>query len=123
MIVLSPRVRFYFLFTSILCLIFLTSFQKREDNIFNQAFKNYFLAHNTILQSHLLRLFKEVDKKDFNSDSAKAYLSVARKEYKSIEAFVIYFFPGDARKINRVIIAEMEEDDEIGAYGVPHGFQ
>lgn len=115
------RLSLILLFMSVLFI--LTSFQKSDDISFSNSFKIYFSTHSTILLNKVLLLFKEVEKRDFNSDSAKALLSKVRIEYKSIEPFVITFLPGDARLLNKVIIAEMEEDDEISSYVVPHGFQ
>lgn len=106
------------------CLFFiLTSFERNNNEQFNLSFKKYFSTHHAGLLSDILKLSKEVEKKNFNVDSAKSFLRIAREEYKSIEPFVIYFLPGDARRINRVIITEIEEDDEVSAYVVPGGFQ
>jgi cytochrome c peroxidase len=104
-------------------IIFFAAFTSQSDQEYNQLFKTYFAARNNELVDHVLKLFTVVQKENFNADSAKKYLSAARVDYKSIEPFVRYFMPGDARILNSPIIAEMEEDDEISAYVVPHGFQ
>lgn len=112
-----------FVFSLLFLLFFISSFNGKENKTFSTSFKIYFSTNSTILLNDVLLLFKEVEKKNFNPDSAKVLLSKARIQYKSIEPFVIAFFPGDAQKINRIIVAEMEEDDEISAYVIPHGFQ
>ena len=112
-----------FVFSLLFLLFFISSFNRKENKTFSTSFKIYFSTNSTILLNDVLLLFKEVEKKNFNPDSAKVLLSKARIQYKSIEPFVIAFFPGDAQKINRIIVAEMEEDDEISAYVIPHGFQ
>ena len=100
-----------------------SSFQKSQDDIFSKNFKFYFNSHHVKLMDCVLNLYKAVDRKSFNVDTTRILLSAARIEYKSIEPFMNYYLPGDAHLINRVIIAEMEEDDELSAYVVPHGFQ
>ena len=121
-IIFSKR-RIIFIFLLLISLFFIFSFRTKQDSSFSTSFKIYFSTHSTILLNDVLLLFKEVEKKNFNPDSAKALLSRARIQYKSIEPFVISFFPGDAMRINKIIIAEMEEDDEISSYIIPHGFQ
>ena len=101
----------------------LSSFRKTEVPTFNVSFKDYFTSHSDKLLSDVLILFRETEKKNLNIDSAKLFLSNVRREYKSIEPFVNTFLPGDARILNKVIISEMEEDDEVSAYVTPHGFQ
>ena len=117
------KFRFLFLFLSVMFLFILTSFNNTSDNSFSRTFKDYFSSHSSRLLNNILLLFKETDKKNFNPNTAKLLLSNVRIEYKAIEPFVITFFPGDARLLNRPIITEMEEDDEISSYVVPHGFQ
>lgn len=112
-----------FIFSLLILLFFISSFNWKENIAFSSSFKIYFSTHSTILLNDVLLLFKEAEKKNFNPDSAKVLLSKARMQYKSIEPFVIAFFPGDARRINRIIVAEMEDDDEISSYVIPHGFQ
>ncbi len=104
-------------------LFLLVAFGDADHDSFNRLFKEYFSGHQVRLINNIVLLSKEVEKKNFNVDSARSYLKICREEYKSIEPFVIYFLPGDARQINRVIIPEIEEDDEVSAYVVPHGFQ
>lgn len=117
------RRRFLFIFSLLILLFFVYSFNWNENKSFSTSFKIYFSTHSTILLNDVLLLFKEVEKKNFNPDSAKILLLKARIQYKSIEPFVIAFFPGDARRINKIIIPEMEEDDELSSYVIPHGFQ
>ncbi len=104
-------------------IVAMSSFSLKEGDTYSQAFKGYFSEHNVKLMSNVLQLFRSVEKGNYKPDSAKKYLSIAREEYKSIEGFVRYFLPGDARILNSPIIVEMEEDDEVSAYVVPHGFQ
>ena len=115
--------RFLFIFSLLILLFFVYSFNWSENKSFSTSFKIYFSTNSSILLNDVLHLFKEVEKKNFNPDSAKIILLKARIQYKSIEPFVITFFPGDARRINKIIIPEMEEDDEISSYVIPHGFQ
>ncbi len=117
------RRRFLFIFSLLILLFFVYSFNWSENKSFSTSFKIYFSTNSSILLNDVLHLFKEVEKKNFNPDSAKIILLKARIQYKSIEPFVITFFPGDARRINKIIIPEMEEDDEISSYVIPHGFQ
>ena len=117
------KMKVVFLFFFICILFILTSYQKRDDFSFSSSFRNYFSVHSEKLSADVLLLFNELKKRDFNSDSAKVLLSRARMEYKAIEPFVITYLPGDARILNKVIIVEMEDDDEIGSYIIPHGFQ
>jgi cytochrome c peroxidase len=109
--------------TLIAIFILFSAFKWSNENTFDQTFKEYFSEHSTKLLNDALQLYEIVEKKDFNQDSAKVWLSKVRTQYKPIEAFVIYFLPGDARFLNRAIVPEMEEDDEISAYVIPHGFQ
>ena len=111
------------IFSSIMILICFVSFKGPVDDEFSSKFKNLFISKNEVVLENLKYLVETVDRPSFNIDSAKSILSECRRTYKSIEAFIIYLFPGDARKINRPIIAEMEEDDELGNYVLPHGFQ
>ena len=111
------------LFVCAICMaLALTSFKDVEDS-FDQRFKVYFSEHTNELLGTLQHLYEITEKRNFNIDSAKVWLEAVRLEYKSIEGFVIYFLPGDARILNRAIVPEMEEDDEVSAYVIPHGFQ
>jgi cytochrome c peroxidase len=107
----------------VVLLLFLSAFNFDVDDVINISFKKYFSKHHGILLQRITELSEEIKKKKFSVDSAKSLLEHARMEYKSIEPFVIYYLPGDAQKINRPVINEIEEDDEVSAYIIPHGFQ
>lgn len=113
-----------FLIIAVFAGIFIfSSFRIKSDEDVSAHFKDYFSGHTNILMANVLKLYEVVEKKDFKVDSAKYWLVEARKEYKAIEGFVIHFLPGDARMLNRAIVAELEEDDEVSSYMIPHGFQ
>jgi cytochrome c peroxidase len=114
--------RIVFIFFFSICILS-TSFTYLPSTTFPQTFQTYFAEHNNKLINKVLHLYSVVQKESFKLDSAKLYLIDARMEYKYIEPYVRYYMPGDARILNNPIINEMEEDDEIGAYVVPHGFQ
>jgi cytochrome c peroxidase len=103
--------------------IFISSFTLKEEDELIGSFKDYFAAHSESLTEKVLKCDDLVKRKSYDIDSAKALLAACRLEYKSIEAFVIYYFPGDARLLNRPIIQEMVEDDEVSEYLAPRGFQ
>jgi cytochrome c peroxidase len=119
-----------FLFSiSFILIIFISMKLISADNVkyihsTEDLFTKYLLSNSNLVLNELNKIGS---KSEINTptppDSARFYLGQARLAYKSIEAFIIYFFPGDARLINRPIIAEMAEDDEITPYVEPHGFQ
>lgn len=111
----------FFLFITVVIIGF-SSFHPAE-NTFDQTFKNYFTEQNALLLDDVIRLFRETEKKEYDVDSAKNLLSDVRRSYKKIEPFTIYFFPGDARLLNRVIINEIEEDDKVSARVIHSGIQ
>ncbi len=113
----SFLVLFYFILSS----FFLNKLNLEVDLGF--GFKRIYSREIQKINFTLENLTSNLKKSPSSLDSAKIYLSKARVEYKSIEPFVIAFFPGDARFINRPIILEMAEDDEITNYVEPHGFQ
>jgi cytochrome c peroxidase len=86
-------------------------------------FKDYFSSRSDTLLKSILMLYDAVENKPFRIDSAKKWLRESRINYKAVEGFVNYFLPGDARVLNRAIVPELEEDDEVSGYVVPHGFQ
>jgi cytochrome c peroxidase len=100
-----------------------SSFKQKEASPFGLSFREYFTKQTDSLLNIVLELYYETEKKDFNPVLARELLSKSRLTYKTIEAYAIYFFPGDARYLNRPVIAEMEEDDEVSPIVVPHGFQ
>ncbi len=103
--------------------IFISSFTLKNEVSLIDSFKEYFSDHSILLTERVLKLDDLVKGKNYDIDSAKVLLSACRLEYKSIEAFLIYYFPGDARLLNRPIIQEMVEDDEVSEYLAPRGFQ
>ena len=108
---------------SLVTLAFISAFTTKNETDLIDSFKSYFSDHSVRLTEKILRLDECIKSRNYNIDTAKQLLSVCRREYKSIEAFTIYFFPGDARLLNRPIIQEMVEDDEVSEYVAPHGFQ
>jgi iron uptake system EfeUOB component EfeO/EfeM len=61
--------------------------------------------------------------KQFDIEKSKQLLTVCRNRYKRIEAILIYFFPGEAFRLNKPVIPAIEEDDEISPPVPYSGFQ
>ncbi|MBP6428060.1 MAG: hypothetical protein KA430_10765 [Bacteroidia bacterium] len=61
--------------------------------------------------------------KQFDIEKSKQLLTICRNRYKRIEAILIYFFPGEAFRLNKPVIPAIEEDDEISPPVPYSGFQ
>jgi len=95
----------------------------RFEGNFNQEFKGYLGQHADRATAGLVELFQLVDGKDYTIEDAKEKLEACRLQYKVIEPFIIHFFPVEARILNSPVVPEMEEDDEVSAMVIPHGYQ
>ncbi len=92
-----------------------------EDPGFSQTIFSFIQAQHDTLYEELSSLSSAIH--DEKSDSAKMNFLHCRNRYKKTEAFVAYFFPGDARFINGSNEQEIEDDDEPDFIIYPHGFQ
>ena len=100
---------------------FLLSF--RSEKNFNQEFKGFFGQYADSATGGLVEFFQLVDGKGYAIAHAREKLEACRMQYKIIEPFIVHFFPVEARVLNSPTVPEMEEDDEVSAMVIPHGYQ
>ncbi len=117
------RLKIFYVFSSVIIFLSLTAFEENRQSVFHSGFLSFFRNHSSKLNLKIIALNNEVKSKRKNTETAKQLLAEARAEYKSIEAFVIYFLPHESRYLNRAIILEMEKDERISDIIEPHGFQ
>jgi cytochrome c peroxidase len=92
-----------------------------NDEAFHKKVFGYIETQHDSLFRELTLLHALIQTEQF--DSAKKIFLDCRLRYKKTEAFVTYFYPGDARFINGRNEQEIEDDDEPDFIIYPHGFQ
>ncbi|MFN8165253.1 MAG: cytochrome c peroxidase [Bacteroidia bacterium] len=113
-------IRLFFLFLVVaLSGMLLSNFQGDEPLVVKQRLS----VECDSLRSAVVRLSGAVKEKKGDGQKEKALLEECRLRYKRIEAFIKYFLPGDARKLNRAAVMQTVEDDEVTQYVPFSGFQ
>ncbi len=92
-----------------------------EEEVIQKRVFTYIRSQHDSLFNELALLKSVLEREQF--DSAKNVFLQCRSRYKKTEAFVAYFFPGDAKFINGGTASEIEDDDEPDFIIYPHGFQ
>ncbi|MCX6274070.1 MAG: hypothetical protein NTV09_02525 [Bacteroidetes bacterium] len=115
--------RIVFLFILLFICLWQFSFipSASEDELFNKRVFSYINTQHDSLQEELALLNTALKTDKF--DEAKNIFLQCRTRYKKTEAFVAYFFPGDAKFINGGVEQEIEDDDEPDFIIYPHGLQ
>ena len=91
------------------------------DGDFNKKIFEYIQSHHNTLITELSSLGELIAAGKYSK--AKDVFLQCRSRYKKTEAFVAYFFPGDAKFINGGNELEIEDDDEPNFIVYPHGLQ
>ncbi len=103
--------------------IVLFAFIESEEDSFNLRIRKEMSVQTDSLLTDVALLSKLCSVKQFDIEKSKQLLTVCRNRYKRIEAILIYFFPGEAFRLNKPVIPAIEEDDEISPPVPYSGFQ
>ena len=103
--------------------IVLFAFIESEEDSFNLRIRKEMSVQTDSLLTDVAMLSKLCSVKQFDIEKSKQLLTVCRNRYKRIEAILIYFFPGEAFRLNKPVIPAIEEDDEISPPVPYSGFQ
>ena len=108
---------------AIIAVIFLMSFIVKPEQSVESKFRSSIIIATDSLLSSIDQLYENCSSKNFNRDLAKTQLANCRVNYKMIEAFVTYYFPGEALILNRPVVPSLAEDDEVSTVVPFSGFQ
>ena len=103
--------------------IVLFAFIESEEDSFNLRIRKEMSVQTDSLLTAVALLSKLCSVKQFDIEKSKQLLTICRNRYKRIEAILIYFFPGEAFRLNKPVIPAIEEDDEISPPVPYSGFQ
>lgn len=103
--------------------IVLFAFIESEEDSFNLRIRKEMSVQTDSLLTDVALLSKLCSVKQFDIEKSKQLLTICRNRYKRIEAILIYFFPGEAFRLNKPVIPAIEEDDEISPPVPYSGFQ
>ena len=103
--------------------IVLFAFIESEEDSFNLRIRKEMSVQTDSLLTDVAMLSKLCSVKQFDIEKSKQLLTICRNRYKRIEAILIYFFPGEAFRLNKPVIPAIEEDDEISPPVPYSGFQ
>jgi len=103
--------------------IVLFAFIESEEDSFNLRIRKEMSVQTDSLLTDVALLSKLCSVKQFDIEKSKQLLTNCRNRYKRIEAILIYFFPGEAFRLNKPVIPAIEEDDEISPPVPYSGFQ
>ena len=103
--------------------IVLFAFIESEEDSFNLRIRKEMSVQTDSLLTDVAMLSKLCSVKQFDFEKSKQLLTICRNRYKRIEAILIYFFPGEAFRLNKPVIPAIEEDDEISPPVPYSGFQ
>ena len=92
-----------------------------DETSFHEKVFGFIEQQGNFLNDDLKNLHAFLEKGDYAA--AKKTFLECRSKYKKVEAFIAYYFPGDATFINGTNEPEIEDDDEPDFIIYPHGFQ
>ena len=81
--------------------IVLFAFIESEEDSFNLRIRKEMSVQTDSLLTDVALLSKLCSVKQFDIEKSKQLLTICRNRYKRIEAILIYFFPGEAFRLNK----------------------
>ena len=103
--------------------IALLAFSGGDEDTFNLRLRKEMTSQTDSLLLDVRLLSKICSEKQIDTVKAKSVLANCRYRYKRIEAILVYFFPGEAFRLNKPVVPAIEEDDEISPPVPYSGFQ
>ncbi len=101
----------------------LFAFIGEQEDSFNLRLRKHMTVQTDSLLYEVKLLSKLGKAKQIDIEKTKTVLADCRNRYKRIEAILVYFFPGEAFRLNKPVIPAIEEDDEISPPVPYSGFQ